>query len=113
MPRFGSENVYKGRLIHSNEYKDHSGYEDKTVVVVGIGNSGGDIAVELSRVCKMVYLATRRGSWVFNRVSYFGYPMDILLNTRHLNWFGRNLPRLINLFARQQLNARFDHKKFG
>lgn len=33
---------------------DHRGYEDKVVVVVGVGNSGGDVAVELSRVAKQV-----------------------------------------------------------
>ncbi|KAK6013737.1 Flavin-binding monooxygenase-like protein, partial [Ostertagia ostertagi] len=33
-------------------------YEDKRVVAVGIGNSGADIAVELSRVSEEVYLST-------------------------------------------------------
>lgn len=31
-----------------------AGMDDKVVVVVGIGNSGGDIAVELSKVAKQV-----------------------------------------------------------
>lgn len=48
------EEEFKGRIIHSLEYKDHVGYEDKTVVTVGIGNSGMDIAVELSRICQKV-----------------------------------------------------------
>lgn len=30
------------------------GYDDQTVVVIGIGNSGADIAVELSKICKKV-----------------------------------------------------------
>lgn len=30
------------------------GFEDKVVAVVGIGNSGGDVAVELSKVAKQV-----------------------------------------------------------
>uniref|UniRef100_A0A1I7XCZ8 Flavin-containing monooxygenase n=1 Tax=Heterorhabditis bacteriophora TaxID=37862 RepID=A0A1I7XCZ8_HETBA len=30
------------------------GFEDQTVVVVGIGNSGADIAVELSKISKKV-----------------------------------------------------------
>ena len=34
--------------------KNHCGYEDKRVVIVGIGNSGGDVAVELGKVSKQV-----------------------------------------------------------
>lgn len=44
----------QGKIIHSHSYKSHVGYEDKTVVVVGIGNSGVDVAVELSRIAKQV-----------------------------------------------------------
>lgn len=45
---------FKGRVVHSHSYKDHTGYEDKRVLIVGIGNSGGDIAVELGRIASQV-----------------------------------------------------------
>ena len=45
---------FKGKVVHTHDYRDHVGYEDKRVVVVGIGNSGGDVAVELSRIAKQV-----------------------------------------------------------
>ena len=48
------QSSFKGRILHSHSYKDHRGFEDKTVVVVGVGNSGGDVAVELSRIAKQV-----------------------------------------------------------
>jgi dimethylaniline monooxygenase (N-oxide forming) len=54
VPHFAGETNYQGRLIHSLHYKESNGYEQKRVVVVGIGNSGADIAVELSRVCAQV-----------------------------------------------------------
>ena len=41
-------------MLHSHDYKNIAGYEDKRIVVVGIGNSGGDAAVELSRVASQV-----------------------------------------------------------
>ncbi|PAV85248.1 hypothetical protein WR25_01004 isoform B [Diploscapter pachys] len=49
------QNLFKGKIMHSHEYKDHrtehfKGFEDKVVVVVGVGNSGCDIAVELSKI---------------------------------------------------------------
>lgn len=60
-PKFAGQDRFKGRTIHSHSYKDHIGYEDKTVVVVGIGNSGVDVACELARIAKQVYISTRRG----------------------------------------------------
>ena len=44
----------QGEQLHSHDYKDSRGYEDKKVVVIGLGNSGGDIAVELGRCSRKV-----------------------------------------------------------
>lgn len=46
--------TFKGQYLHSRDYKTPDEWRNKKVVVVGIGNSGGDIAVELSRVTKQV-----------------------------------------------------------
>uniref|UniRef100_A0A915DG30 Flavin-containing monooxygenase n=1 Tax=Ditylenchus dipsaci TaxID=166011 RepID=A0A915DG30_9BILA len=43
---------FKGVITHAHSYKDHRGFEDNVVAVVGVGNSGVDIAVELSRISK-------------------------------------------------------------
>ena len=51
---FPGMETFKGQIVHAHDYKSHKGYEDKRVVVVGIGNSGGDVSVELSRVAKQV-----------------------------------------------------------
>ena len=45
---------FKGKVVHSHDYKDFHGYEGKRAVVVGIGNSGCDVTLELSRVCEQV-----------------------------------------------------------
>lgn len=45
---------FKGEKLHSWQYKTSRGFEDKTVLVVGIGNSGGDMIVELGRTAKQV-----------------------------------------------------------
>jgi dimethylaniline monooxygenase (N-oxide forming) len=45
---------FKGQYFHSRDYKTAEEWRGKRVVVIGIGNSGGDIAVELSRVTKQV-----------------------------------------------------------
>ncbi|CAB1324189.1 unnamed protein product [Coregonus sp. 'balchen'] len=43
---------FEGRYLHSWEYRSAEGLQGKKVVVVGIGNSGGDIAVDASRVAE-------------------------------------------------------------
>ena len=47
-PAFPGE--FHGDAIHAHHYKTPAGYEDKNVLVLGIGNSACDIAVETSRV---------------------------------------------------------------
>ena len=54
VPNFEGQDRFKGTIIHSHEYKETKGFEDQTVVVVGYGVSGGDIAVELSEICNKV-----------------------------------------------------------
>jgi dimethylaniline monooxygenase (N-oxide forming) len=54
LPNFPGHEVFRGRQIHTHDYRHHKGLEDKRVVVVGIGNSGGDVAVELSKIAKQV-----------------------------------------------------------
>ena len=54
MPHFEGEDQFLGQILHSHDYRDPRGYEDKRVVVVGIGNSAVDVAVELGRNSKQV-----------------------------------------------------------
>lgn len=49
----GIEN-FKGHYIHSRDYKNTSEFVGKRGIVVGIGNSGVDIAVEISHVASQV-----------------------------------------------------------
>lgn len=49
---------FQGKVIHTHDYRKPQGYEDKQVVIIGIGNSGVDSAVELSRVASQVTYRT-------------------------------------------------------
>lgn len=55
------DGTFKGRVLHSHSYKDDRGFEDQNVLVVGIGNSGADVTVELSRTAKQVRYTTAEG----------------------------------------------------
>jgi len=114
IPVFDGIERFRGKIVHTRDYRTHVGYEDKKVLVVGIGNSGGDVAVELSRIAKPVLLSTRRGSWVMNRIEKNGLPIDILLHSRVTDLFKRLTPRsLLNWAVEARLNARFDHELYG
>ncbi|XP_062458167.1 dimethylaniline monooxygenase [N-oxide-forming] 4-like isoform X4 [Pezoporus occidentalis] len=53
----GIDTRFKGQYLHSQEYKDAEAFRGKRVLVVGIGNTGGDLSVELSHVAaKMLTL---------------------------------------------------------
>ena len=54
MPVFEGQHLFKGKIVHSHAYKDTVGFENKRVVVVGIGNSAGDIVCELTNVTSQV-----------------------------------------------------------
>ena len=89
---------FDGEQTHSHHYKTPEGYEGKRVLVLGIGNSACDIAVETSRVSEMTFLAMRRGAWIIPK--YFGAtPSDELAP----DWLARNVPfpLLRGVFMRQ------------
>lgn len=54
------EEAYTGRGVHYCAHCDGMFYKGKTVAVVGGGNSAVADALQLSRVCKKVYLIHRR-----------------------------------------------------
>ncbi|XP_004688156.1 PREDICTED: dimethylaniline monooxygenase [N-oxide-forming] 5-like isoform X2 [Condylura cristata] len=105
---------FKGEYIHSWEYKSPEKFQGKRIVVVGIGNSGVDVAIELSHVTSQMFLSTRTGSWVWNRVWDNGMPMDIALFTRFNSVLNKLYPAfLMNRWTESKLNARFNHDVYG
>ncbi|XP_045199208.2 flavin-containing monooxygenase 5-like [Mercenaria mercenaria] len=112
MPNFRGLELFKGKVTHTHDYKDYHGYEDKRVLIIGIGNSGGDVATELSRISAQVYLSTRTGTWIFNRVGDKGDPGDMVNSRRFKRAVFRMFPSLAVKLAENRLNNRFDHKKY-
>ncbi|XP_042907876.1 flavin-containing monooxygenase 5 [Parasteatoda tepidariorum] len=113
IPKFPGQEEFQGNIIHTHSYKKPNGYDDKKVLVVGVGNSGGDVAVELSNIASQVYLSTRRGAWVIHRVGPKGKPFDLHLIKRFLNFFFNNLPYpIVCAIVEREINNRFDHELY-
>jgi cation diffusion facilitator CzcD-associated flavoprotein CzcO len=61
--------------MHSHWFVDAGAFRDKTVLVVGMGNSAMDIAVESSFVAARTLVSARRGEHVLPKY-VFGRPVD-------------------------------------
>ena len=58
-PVFDGENTFKGTIIHSRDYKNHAPFSGKKVLVVGMGNTGAEIALDLSEHDIPTFLSVR------------------------------------------------------
>jgi len=106
---------FNGEQNHTHYYRDGDVYRDKRVVVLGMGNSAMDIAVELSYVAKAVYLAHRRGAYIMPKY-LFGRPIDQWAVPGVPYWLARPF---LSLLLRLQVGTmekyglkRPDHKLF-
>ncbi|XP_010593356.3 dimethylaniline monooxygenase [N-oxide-forming] 4 [Loxodonta africana] len=111
---FPGINKFKGHVLHSQEYKIPEGFQDKRVLVIGLGNTGGDIAVELSRTAAQVLLSTRTGTWVTGRSSHGGYPLSMMAIRRSHNFIKQMLPScVLKWIQERQMNKIFNHENYG
>lgn len=67
--------TFAGTELHAHHYVDNEPFRDRNVLVVGIGNSAMDIAVESSLVARRTLLSSRRGAYVIPKY-LFGRPLD-------------------------------------
>ncbi|XP_068448897.1 flavin-containing monooxygenase 5-like [Clinocottus analis] len=104
---------FEGRHLHSWDYRTAEGLQGKRVLVVGLGNSGGDIAVDISRVAEKVYLSTRSGAWVVSRVGPGGLPNDLLWSSRANAMMQKLFLSRIGRAVEKKLDDTFDHRLYG
>ena len=76
-PSWPGSDTFQGNLIHSSEYRNATPYIGKRVLVVGFGNSGGEIALDLANARIDTTLAVRGPVQILPR-DLLGIPI--------LNW---------------------------
>ncbi|XP_049737204.1 flavin-containing monooxygenase 2 isoform X2 [Elephas maximus indicus] len=54
---------FKGQYFHSRQYKHPEGFEGKRILVIGMGNSASDIAVELSKKAAQLQDLSVKSKW--------------------------------------------------
>ncbi|MGW6920108.1 NAD(P)-binding domain-containing protein [Streptomyces sp. NPDC054950] len=79
-PGIAGATGFEGTQIHSHDYLVPEPFAGRRVLVLGIGNSACDIAVETSRVSRRTFLAMRRGAHILPK-HLFGTPTDHLTHS--------------------------------
>lgn len=98
---------FDGVQMHAHSYTDSDILRGKKVVVLGMGNSAMDIAVEGSYVADKVYLAARRGAHILPKY-IFGKPLDqVLKPDPRIPW--RIRQRLFQTILRTQIGKVEDY----
>ncbi|XP_077500633.1 flavin-containing monooxygenase 5-like isoform X1 [Amblyomma americanum] len=114
VPDIPGRELFRGRVMHSRDYKyADEAFRDKTVVVVGFANSALDVAVNLSTVARQVFLSTRRINWVLPS-HYKSVPMDVYVLNQARLWLFSWLPHSwFSRFVVSVANDAWDHKALG
>ncbi len=73
MPQVPGE--LSGEVRHAASYRSPKEFDGKRVVIVGLGNSGADIACDAARAAAETYVSVRRG-YYFIPKHIFGKPAD-------------------------------------
>ncbi|XP_010254903.1 PREDICTED: probable indole-3-pyruvate monooxygenase YUCCA9 [Nelumbo nucifera] len=93
MPEIAGMSDFRGRLLHTSMYGHGAGYNGKKVLVVGCGNSGMEISLDLCNNCAQTSLVVRDKLHVLPRemlgLSTFGLSMWLLkwFPTKLVDWF--------------------------
>ncbi len=84
VPVWPDREAYRGMILHSTDYRSGAAFRDRRVLVVGFGNSGGEIAVDLVEHGARVGIAVRSPVNIMPR-DVLGLPLvSITLRLRHL-----------------------------
>lgn len=66
---------FDGEQLHAHHYKTPEPFQGKNVLIIGIGNSAVDIAVDVCKGARSTLLSTRRSAWIMPKY-FMGYPID-------------------------------------
>ena len=100
LPRWPGVDAYQGRLVHSHDYRSGREFAGARALVIGIGNSGAEIATDLVECgASSVAIAVRTPPPITAR-EIAGIPVQLLgmffkpFPPRFVDWLGRGLRRI-------------------
>ncbi|KAK4787612.1 hypothetical protein SAY86_011445 [Trapa natans] len=107
IPDIAGLDKFGGKIIHTSSYKSGSDYQNQRVLVVGCGNSGMEVSLDLCRHNVLPHMVVRNTVHVLPRevlgLSTFGIAMALL------KWFPLKLVDKFLLFAASMTLGNTDH----
>ena len=105
VPNWPGKDGFTGELVHSFNYKNPSPFNGKKAIVVGMGNSGAEIALDLSHNNIETTLAVRDVVNIVPR-DFLGTPTQRTARLINLlpNWLGDGIGKFVRNFAIGDLN---------
>ncbi|KAL5205439.1 hypothetical protein ABZP36_033648 [Zizania latifolia] len=99
IPRIPGLEYFPGHVIHSSNYRSESSYAGQSVLVVGCGNSGMDIAYDLSSnganasivIRSPLHIVTKELIYLGMKLANWRFPLkfvDFILVVLSYIWFG-------------------------
>lgn len=104
MPTLSGRERYRGRVLHSSAYRNPASFAGERVLVVGVGNSGGEIGSELGRAGVSVTVLVRSGAHVVPR-DIAGIPIQ------YLSRLVRMLPRPLQEWVTAQVQRAGERRR--
>jgi hypothetical protein len=77
MPEFPGHDVFRGKLLHSAQYANAAPFNGQSVLVIGMGNSGAEIALDLLEGGAQPTISVRDGVHMVPR-DLFGTPIQLV-----------------------------------
>lgn len=100
LPHWPGMSEFGGRLLHSHDYRSGSEFAGKRALVIGIGNSGAEIATDLVESgAASVSISVRTPPPITSR-EFAGIPVQLLgmffkpFPARFVDWLGRGMRRV-------------------
>uniref|UniRef100_UPI00005210B0 dimethylaniline monooxygenase [N-oxide-forming] 3 n=1 Tax=Ciona intestinalis TaxID=7719 RepID=UPI00005210B0 len=111
----GMNDVFQGQTIHAGHYESAEDFRGKSVVVVGGGPSGCDLAVDCSTFSENVFLSSRSGFYIIPRVLTGGLPLLMSsLTSRFQMMIQRWMPSwLVGKMFLNMIEERINHTELG
>jgi dimethylaniline monooxygenase (N-oxide forming) len=80
LPPFPGVECFQGTILHSSEVRNAEVFRGRRVLIVGLGESGSDIALMAAEVAKSCAISTRRGPGYIIQRYFAGKPTDLDTN---------------------------------
>lgn len=99
-PTWKGMETFKGEIIHSRNYKNPNPFQGQKVLVIGMGNTGAEVALDLSEHDIEVYISVRSPITIVPR-DINGRPVQVTAKTLAKipfglgDWLGTQIRRVV------------------